>query len=375
MKLSSLRESSRFLLEKKIGRRAFVARLGKLGIASTAATAMAARLEGISTPEALSGRQLPAGLTGGEIMAEMLLEWKVPYVFGLGGSEEVGFLDALVDRIPLQYVLALHEGSVLSLADGYARASGETAFLNLHSIVGTGYALGPMVNAFKDRTSLVITAGRQSTDIRGSEAFLEAVNLHMLPREFTRWTWDVLSVDSIPETLRRAFLLARVPPGGPTFVTFSKDLWEKKTRETQLPSRARSPVEERLLPDRETISRAVDRLVEARFPLLVAGRELNRYGGIDQLVRIAEILGAPVMGDVPASHTPAGFPTNHPQYAGLFTLEPDFPPPSTSSGRWEAPCSPFSRNPLNRSFRPRQKFCMLPSKQPRSAETTPSTWP
>ena len=42
-------------------------------------------------------------------MAELLVEWNVPYVFGLGGSEEVGFLDALVDRLALQYVHGIHE--------------------------------------------------------------------------------------------------------------------------------------------------------------------------------------------------------------------------------------------------------------------------
>jgi thiamine pyrophosphate-dependent acetolactate synthase large subunit-like protein len=54
----------------------------------------------------------------------MPLDWNVKYVFGLGGSEEVGFLDALVDRVRLQYVQALHESSVVAMADGYARTSG-----------------------------------------------------------------------------------------------------------------------------------------------------------------------------------------------------------------------------------------------------------
>ncbi len=159
-------------------------------------------------------------------MAELLLDWKVPYVFGLGGSEEVGFLDALVDRLDLQYVHGLHEGSVMSMADGYARATGDVPIMNFHSVAGAAYSLGPMVNAFKDRIPLVVTVGRQSTDIRGANAFLESVNLHQLPQEYTQWTWDVMSTETIPEVVRRAFVLAQSPPGGPTFLTFSKDLWK-----------------------------------------------------------------------------------------------------------------------------------------------------
>ena len=89
----------------------------------------------------------------------------------------------------------------MSMADGYARASGNTAFMNLHSVAGAAYAMAPMVNAFKDRIPVVITVGRQSTKLRGSNAFLEAVNLHELPRDYTRWTWDVVDAGSIPEVL------------------------------------------------------------------------------------------------------------------------------------------------------------------------------
>ncbi len=321
-----LRDSARYLLDGKLGRRAFVSRLAQLGVAAPVASAVASSLRPAQANLAQSSGRVLQNKTGGELTAEFLLDWEIPYVFGVGGSEEVGFLDALVDRLELQYVLALHEGSAMSMADGYARASGKTAFVNLHSVAGTGYALGPLVNAFKDGTPVVVTAGRQGRQARGSNAFLEAVNLHMLPRDYTRWTWDVLGADSIPDVLRRAFLLARVPPGGPTFVTFSKDLWEERVAQTQILPKARSPVDAEFLPDPQKVSRIVDWLLESQFPLIVAGRELSIYGGTAELAQIAQLVGAPVMGDIPASHSPVSFSTTHPLYTGLFTLEEDFPP-------------------------------------------------
>ncbi|MCI0517233.1 MAG: thiamine pyrophosphate-binding protein [Woeseiaceae bacterium] len=278
-------------------------------------------------PDTAAARtRLLRGLTGGQLTVEFLREWSIPYVFGLGGSEEVGFLDALVEQDDLDYVLALHEGSALSMADGYARATGKPAFVNLHSVAGASYALGPMINAYRDRTPLIVTVGRQSTALRGAEAFLEAVNLHMLPRDYTRWTWDVLTAASIPETLRRAFLLARVPPGGPTFVTVSKDLWEQTVAETELIPPGSSPVNAEIRPDDGTIDELARLLLKAEAPLIIAGREIAWHGATPQLVEIAERLGAVVVGDVPASHSPVAFPTNHPQYAGLFTLDPELPP-------------------------------------------------
>ncbi len=310
-------------------RRGFVSRLTRMGVAASAAAGLSRALDAQSgadgvQPGAPPGR-LVHDLTGGELTAEFLIDWHVPYVFGLGGSEEVGFLDALVDRVQLQYVQGLHESSVMAMADGWARASGQTAFVNVHSDAGTAYALGQIANAFKDRVPVVITAGGQSTLARGQNVFLEAPNLAQLPRDYTRWTWDVLNADTLPEVLRRAFLFSRVPPGGPTFVTVSKDLWEQPVKRAEILPRSRSEPDTSLHPDPDAVSRAADLLAAARFPVIVAGRELNPYGGAESVREIAELLGAPVFSDLFASHSPVTFPSFHPQYAGFFAEDDRFP--------------------------------------------------
>src|SRR5262245_5929846 len=282
------------------------------------------QLENLSSDHKITSRMVQ-DLSGGEIMAEFLLEWEIPYVFGLGGSEEVGFLDALVDRVQLQYVQGLHESSVMAMADGYARTTGQPAFVNLHSVAGAAYALGQIVNTYKDRIPVVITAGDQSTRIRGHNAFLEAINLAKLPREYTRWHWDVLNGQTIPDVLRRAFMFAQGPPGGPTFVTFSKDLWEDRVKRAEILPRSRSRVEQQLHPAPSAVSRAVDLLLEARMPVIVAGRELSRYGGVQHIKEISELLGAPVFSDLFIGHSPIAFPTAHPHYAGYFAEDVNFP--------------------------------------------------
>jgi benzoylformate decarboxylase len=317
-----MREIARLLLDKRVGRRAFLSRIAHMGVASAAASKVASSLAEAETD---SPGRIVENMTGGEVMAELLLEWNVPYVFGLGGSEEVGFLDALVDRTALHFVTGLHEGSVMSMADGYARASGTTPLVMLHSIAGAGYAFAPMVNAFKDRVPIVVTVGDQSTEVRGSNAFLEAVNLHQFPKDYAQWTWDVLSPESIPDTLRRAFLLARVPPGGPTFVTFSKDMWETPIARAEILPRSRSELDLDIAPDEEAVKRAADLLAGAAFPVITEGKEVNRFGGTDELMEIAEILGAPVFKELYPAHAPMTFPSTHPHYAGMFTNDPHYP--------------------------------------------------
>src|SRR5436305_1011080 len=306
-----MRDDAKLYLERRISRRTFVSRVTRAGVAAGAAAGLARQLEAAQPPTGAPAGRVVDGLTGGEVMAEFLIDWNVPYIFGLGGSEEVGFLDALVDRVQLQYVQGLHESSVMAMADGYARASGQTAFVQVHSDAGTAYALGQMANAFRDRVPVVITAGGQSTMARGENVFLEAPNLSQLPRDYTRWTWDVLNVETIPEVLRRAFLFARVPPGGPTFVTFSKDFWEQKVKRAEIIPRGRSEPDSAIHPDPDAVRRTADLLATARLPVIVAGRELNPYGGADDLRQIAELLGAPVFADLFASHSAVTFPSFH----------------------------------------------------------------
>ena len=139
-----------------------------------------------------------------------------------------------------------------------------------------------------------------------------------------RWRWDVLRADSIPEVLRRAFLLARVPPGGPTFVTVSKDLWETTVERAEILLRDRSELQIDVRPDPDQVTRTVDMLLAAQHPVITAGRELDRYGGVDEVREIAELLGAPVFTDVSAAHCPLVFPTSHPLYGGMYLEDPAF---------------------------------------------------
>lgn len=305
---------SKQLVDRQISRRAFVQAMTAAGISLPGATAMAQALTGTASSHP-AGARILKDLTGGEVMAEFLIDWKIPYVFGLGGSEEVGFLDALVDRTDLQYATCIHEHVAMAMADGYSRSTGETSIVCLHSVAGAAYALGQLVGSYRDRVPVVVTAGRQALGYRGQDGFLEAANLHQLPGDYSQWNWDVMSADTIPEVLRRAFLLAEAPPGGPTFVTFSKDLWEVPVEKAEIIPRSRSRVEYNVRPPEAHVARVTELLLDAQFPVLFVGNEAIRYEIADEVGAIAEDLGALVH---TANKVAAVFPTTHPNFAGAF---------------------------------------------------------
>lgn len=321
-----MHELSKQLLDRKIGRRTFVSRLVQAGVSVVGANAMADSLAASPpAPTLPNGKPPPPGrvvkgMTGGEVMVEFLSDWDIPYLFGLAGSEEVGLLDALVDRPQVKYTTAIHENAVMAMADGYSRSTGNTSIVQLHSVAGVAYALGQIVGSFRDRIPVVVTAGRQSTDFRGHDGFLESPNLTELPRDYAQWCWDVMSAGTIPEVLRRAFLFAEAPPGGPSFVTFSKDLWEQRIEEVEILPRERSRVETEVAPTAAHVDRIVKALSAARRPCIYLGNELTREDISDTVARIAELTGAMVM---LSTKIACVFPTTHPNFVGEVNDDPD----------------------------------------------------
>jgi benzoylformate decarboxylase len=224
-----------------------------------------------------------------------------------------------VDRPSLKYTTSLHENAVMAMADGYSRSTGKTSIVQLHSVAGVAYALGQLAGSYRDRIPVVVTAGRQSTNFRGHDGFLESPNLANMPRDYAQWIWDVMSPETIPEVLRRAFLLAEAPPGGPTFVTFSKDLWEQKIAAAEIIPRSRSRVESEVSPPDGHVDRIVDSLLSAHRPTLFLGRECAKYEASQEIAEIAEAIGAMVMFSV---KIPAVFPTTHPNFVGEVLDDP-----------------------------------------------------
>ncbi len=64
-------------------------------------------------------------------------------IFGNPGSTEEPFLADFPDDF--RYVLALQEASAVAMADGYAQATGQAAFVNLHTAPGVGNAMGSVI--------------------------------------------------------------------------------------------------------------------------------------------------------------------------------------------------------------------------------------
>ncbi len=252
-------------------------------------------------------------LTGRYALVEQLLAEGSKYIFGNPGTTEQAFMDALQDYPNLEYILALHEGVAVGVADGYARASGRPAFVQLHITPGLGNAMGMIYNSYRTGTPLVIYAGQHPQRGASQDPILSG-DLVRLAQPLTKWAVEAQDAQEVPILLRRAFKTAQEPPRGPVFISVPANIMDEEADVEIAPA---VNVNTRVRPDAEAIERVARVLAEATSPVIIAGDGVAISGGQAELVQLAEAVGARVHTSF-AAELP--FPSAHPLYAGLLNV-------------------------------------------------------
>jgi benzoylformate decarboxylase len=244
---------------------------------------------------------------------DLLRAFGIKKVFGNPGSTELPFLSDWPDDI--DYVLGLQEASVIGMADGYAQATRNAGFVNLHSAAGVGNALGNVYTAHRNQTPLVITAGQQARSILPLQAFLYAERASEFPRPYVKFSIEPARAEDVPAAIARAYYVAMQPPCGPTFVSVPIDDWTHPTQ----PLEARS-VSREIGPDLDAMTTLVAALSASQRPALVVGPGVDRAQAVELMVSVAEKTKAAVWASPFSAR--CSFPERHPQFAGFLHASP-----------------------------------------------------
>ena len=231
-------------------------------------------------------------------------------VFGNPGSTEEPFLqDWPAD---FTYVLGLHEGAVVSMADGWARVMRRPVLVNLHTAAGVGNAMGNLATAWHNKAPLILSAGQQTREMLLLEPLLTNLDATTLPRPYVKLALETMRAEDAPGALLRAHALAAQPPTGPVFVSWPMDDWDKPAG---VPVQPRS-VSTRLAANPDALAPVAEALAAAANPVLVLGAGVARGEGWDAAVALAERLRCAVFA---APHSEAAsFPEDHPLYQGML---------------------------------------------------------
>ena len=244
-----------------------------------------------------------------EAVIHLMRGWGCTTLFGNPGSTELPlFRDWPKD---FRYVLGLQESVVVGMADGYAQASRNAAFVNLHSAAGTGHALGNLFTAWKNNAPVVVIAGQQARSMLPMDPFLGARDPAEFPRPYVKYSIEPARAEDVPAAIARAYYTAMTEPMGPVFVSVPVDDWDKACDLIEP-----RQVVTRRSPDPGAMAEVGKALEAAKNPVMVVGSDVDRSGAFDGVVELAERFGAPVW-VAPRTYR-CGFPETHPQFAGFL---------------------------------------------------------
>ena len=326
----------RDFVDSKLTRRGFVAAMVSAGYSAVAARSalqsVAPFAAGAEAPPTLS--RVVQG-TGGELLVDQLIEAGCRYLFVGNGSGLGSLCDALVTRPQIQLIQATHEGQVVAIADGYAKATMKPAF-GMFSRVGLPNSSSNLYNAMKDRTPVVLFSDHANTGGEGRDGGEDLDDWIDSVRPYTKWRWVVHQANRIPEWARNATKIAGVLPYGPTFVRIPRDLLFQENVRAAIFSGKAFDIPMKLSADTKDVEEAARLLLNASSPLMVVGFEVTQTRAQASLVKLADMLGMPVAlergygMDFPVAHPLCVGETSRPRYPKKVDCvlnfgSPDFP--------------------------------------------------
>ena len=250
-----------------------------------------------------------------DAVIDVLRERRLTTMFANPGSTEVPFLVGLPDD--LEFVLALHESSVVGIATGYALARSEPALAILHTTAGLGNAVGALATARVNRAPLVVLVGQQDRRHLAHQPFLTG-KLGDLAGEYPVWVDQPVRAQDLPSSVSRAWHEATTGRG-PALVIAPMDDWSAPALDPADGLAAAGTVLRAAAADATAVDTLVAMLSAAERPAVVVGAGADERATWDALVEISEKLGAPVWQE--AFGARAGFPQDHPHFAGHLSAD------------------------------------------------------
>ncbi|WP_030276468.1 thiamine pyrophosphate-binding protein [Streptomyces sp. NRRL B-24484] len=246
---------------------------------------------------------------GGDLVVESLANLGAETVFGLPGQHALGLFDAL-RRSRLCYVGLRVENNAGFAADGYARTAGTVAPLFLSTGPGALTSLAALQEAAAASAPvLAVSSQIPSAGLGGRRrGYLhELVDQQASFRDVVKSVHTARTASQIPSALAAAWESALTAPYGPVWVEIPQDVLLAPTTVPRVTGLRAEP--RPLVPRAELVAEAAVLLAEAEHPVILAGGGVVRAGATDELLRLAELLRAPVACTFGAK---GAFPWEHP---------------------------------------------------------------
>ena len=235
-------------------------------------------------------------MKGGDILIECLKTQGVSAVFGMPGAQNIQIYDSLLRQGTgsINHFLVRHEYAATQMADGFARATGEVGVAITVPGPGASNASTGILEAFTDCVPVLLITGQSHSDSykRHPSKMFHGLDQMRFFEPLTKYCAIAHTVSEIPIVVENAFRAMRNGRPGPTVLEFPVDVLTGEG-DVRIPPRVERT--ELSPPDDTSLSAAVDKIRDAKMPLIFAGSAVIHANARNELRLLAEKLNAPVI--------------------------------------------------------------------------------
>lgn len=251
-------------------------------------------------------------------MAAVLVMEKegITTAFGVPGAAINPLYAQLRDRQSITHILARHVEGASHMAEGYTRAKAG----NIGVCIGTSGPAGTdmitgLYSAIADSIPILCITG-QAPRARLYKEDFQAVDIESIAKPVTKMAVTVREPGLVPRVFQQAFHVMRSGRPGPVLIDLPIDV-QLAEIEFDIDTYEPLPVYKPFA-NKKQIEKAMEMLMAAEKPLIVAGGGIINADAADLLVEFAEITGIPV---IPTLMGWGSIPDDHPLMAGMVGLQ------------------------------------------------------
>jgi len=270
------------------------------------------------------------GLTGADALLRVLSQMGVDRIFSSPGSEWSPVWEAFAkakaqsEGVP-QYISSRHEEVAVGMASGYAKATGKLPAVMIHTTVGALHATMALRGALHEQIPMVVFTGESlgfgeeaGPDV-GAQwlgALADIGGPARLVDRCVKWSYGVNAKSLLPSTIQRACQLAMGTPKGPVFVSIPMEYLFDKMSKNAAAENVPIPAP---MAEPAALEELAAALAGAKNPIIITEEAGRSPAVVEQLVQLAELLGAGVVESRASSYV--NFPRTHPLHAGFEPAE------------------------------------------------------
>lgn len=231
-------------------------------------------------------------VTGGWLVAKTLSDLGVKHIFTLSGGHINPIYNAC-RQLGITLIDTHNEQGASMAADAYGRITRKPAVCLTTAGPGLTNALTGIAGSYLANSPCLYISGRSGVE-ENDKLPLQEIDQKSMVTPVTKWARDIYDIKRIPEYLSIAYNKAVSGRAGPVYLGMSYEVLYPEIKKSDAKSMYSPAPSNKIEPDADTIKEALELLIKAKKPVVLAGSGTWYSDCAEQLEQFIKLTGIPV---------------------------------------------------------------------------------